>query len=79
MTNPIRLLLADDHPVVRAGLRAVLDSEPDFCVVAEAATAERAGGGGRPPPGSGTQTVKNTDSGAPRAPGPPPRRPTPHP
>lgn len=41
--NPaIRLLLADDHPVVRAGLRAVLDTEPGFTVVGEAATAERA-------------------------------------
>ncbi|MCX5143840.1 MULTISPECIES: response regulator transcription factor [unclassified Streptomyces] len=40
--DPIRLLLADDHPVVRAGLRAVLDTEPDFRVVAEAPTAERA-------------------------------------
>lgn len=39
---PIRLLLADDHPVVRAGLRAVLETEPDFVIVAEAATAERA-------------------------------------
>ncbi|MER5441564.1 response regulator transcription factor [Streptomyces sp. NPDC002790] len=38
----IRLLLADDHPVVRAGLRAVLDAEADFAIVAEAATAERA-------------------------------------
>ena len=38
----IRLLLADDRPVVRAGLRAVLDTEPDFAVVGEAATAERA-------------------------------------
>ncbi|CAL9575020.1 response regulator [Streptomyces sp. enrichment culture] len=38
----IRLLLADDHPVVRAGLRAVLDTEPGFEVVAEAATAEGA-------------------------------------
>lgn len=38
----IRLLLADDHPVVRAGLRAVLDTEQDFTVVAEAATAEAA-------------------------------------
>lgn len=38
----IRLLLADDHPVVRAGLRAVLDAEPDFDIVAEAATAEDA-------------------------------------
>ncbi|MEU2659540.1 response regulator transcription factor [Streptomyces sp. NPDC007325] len=44
MTAPgtVRLLLADDHPVVRAGLRAVLDTEPGFTVVGEAATAERA-------------------------------------
>lgn len=32
-----RLLLADDHAVVRQGLRLVLDSEPDLDVVAEAA------------------------------------------
>ncbi|MET7741259.1 response regulator transcription factor [Streptomyces sp. NPDC005385] len=46
----VRLLLADDHPVVRAGLRAVLSAEPDFEIVAEAPTAEeavdRAGAGG---------------------------------
>jgi len=30
-----RVLLADDHPVVRRGLREVLDSEPDFQVIAE--------------------------------------------
>lgn len=42
MTLPIRLLIADDHPVVRAGLRAVLETEPDFRIVGEASTAERA-------------------------------------
>ncbi|CAM5393532.1 DNA-binding response regulator [Streptomyces badius] len=40
--DTIRLLLADDHPVVRAGLRAVLDTEPGFRVAGEAATAEEA-------------------------------------
>ncbi|MFD6435653.1 response regulator [Streptomyces venezuelae] len=39
---PIRLLLADDHPVVRAGLRAVLETEEGIAVTAEAATAEEA-------------------------------------
>ena len=38
----IRLLLADDHPVVRAGLRALFAAEPDIEIVAEAATAEDA-------------------------------------
>lgn len=38
----IRLLLADDHPVVRAGLRALFWLEPDFEVVAEADTARDA-------------------------------------
>lgn len=31
----IRVMLIDDHPVVRAGLRAILDSFPDISVVAE--------------------------------------------
>ncbi|MET0714654.1 MAG: response regulator transcription factor [Mycetocola sp.] len=38
----IRLLIADDHPVVRAGLRALFATEPDLDVVAEAATGEQA-------------------------------------
>ncbi|MBE2201155.1 MAG: response regulator transcription factor [Anaerolinea sp.] len=35
--TPIHLLLVDDHPLVREGLRAVLGAEPDMRIVAEAA------------------------------------------
>lgn len=37
MGRPIRILIADDHTLVRAGLRALLDSEPGMEVVGEAA------------------------------------------
>uniref|UniRef100_UPI003B3AF18F response regulator n=1 Tax=Nakamurella sp. TaxID=1869182 RepID=UPI003B3AF18F len=36
MTAPTRVLLADDHTLVRRGLRLILDGEPDLQVVAEA-------------------------------------------
>jgi DNA-binding NarL/FixJ family response regulator len=36
VTEPIRLLIVDDHMVVRAGLRDILSSQPDFEVIAEA-------------------------------------------
>jgi two-component system response regulator NreC len=32
----IRLLLVDDHGIMRAGLRSILETEPDMCVVGEA-------------------------------------------
>jgi DNA-binding NarL/FixJ family response regulator len=32
----IRLLIADDQPMIRAGIRAILESQPDLTVVAEA-------------------------------------------
>ena len=35
--QPIRILLADDHEVVRRGLKLVLESEPDLRVTSEAA------------------------------------------
>ncbi|HEY3559158.1 MAG TPA: response regulator transcription factor [Kribbella sp.] len=36
MTDPISLLLVDDHPVVRNGLRGMFESTPGFTVLAEA-------------------------------------------
>lgn len=33
---PIRIILADDHGIVRAGLRTLLNAEPDFEVIGEA-------------------------------------------
>jgi DNA-binding NarL/FixJ family response regulator len=42
VTSPIRLLIADDHPVVRDGLRAMLATQPDMELVGEAATGNQA-------------------------------------
>lgn len=42
MTEKIRILLADDHAVLRAGLRALLNAEPDMEVVGEAANGQQA-------------------------------------
>lgn len=38
----IRIMLVDDHPIVRGGLRAALDADPEITVVGEAATGEDA-------------------------------------
>ncbi len=37
----IRLLIIDDHEMVREGLKAILTSEPDFEIVGDAASAEQ--------------------------------------
>jgi DNA-binding NarL/FixJ family response regulator len=42
MPSPIRILVVDDHPVVRDGLVAMLNTQPDFAVVGEAATGAEA-------------------------------------
>jgi two-component system, NarL family, response regulator LiaR len=42
MSEPITVLLADDHAMVRQGVRAFLETQPDITVVAEAASGEEA-------------------------------------
>jgi two-component system, NarL family, response regulator NreC len=40
--NPVRIVLADDHTIVRNGLRAVLGRHPEFAVVGEAGNGREA-------------------------------------
>lgn len=40
--DSLRVLIADDHPVVRLGIRSLLESQPDIVVVGEAATGQEA-------------------------------------
>jgi DNA-binding NarL/FixJ family response regulator len=42
VSNPIRLVIADDHPVVRDGLRAMLETQPEIEVVGDATTGAEA-------------------------------------
>lgn len=42
MSNEIRIVLADDHPIVRRGLRLTIESDPRLQVVAEANDGEEA-------------------------------------
>ena len=42
MSDNVRLLISDDHPVVRVGLRGMLSGEPDFEVVGEATNGKEA-------------------------------------
>src|SRR5580693_4303329 len=40
--QPVRILIADDHAIIRGGLRALLAHEPGFEIVAEAADGRQA-------------------------------------
>ena len=40
--SSVRLVIADDHPIFRDGLRRLLEVEPDFKVVGEASNGEEA-------------------------------------
>ena len=40
--NKIRILVADDHPIFRDGLRKLLEAEPDFRVIGEASDGQEA-------------------------------------
>ena len=42
MEDPIRVLIADDHPLFRDGMRGLLGSLPDMEVVGEASSGEQA-------------------------------------
>ncbi|MCW1926601.1 response regulator transcription factor [Luteolibacter arcticus] len=68
MKKPIRIFLADDHPSLRAGLAAILNSQPDLKVVAEAGSGREVMASKeaadvfimdlRMPDGDGVQTIK---------------------
>ena len=42
MSNPIRILVAEDHLVARVGVSAIVNMQPDMTVVAEAANGQQA-------------------------------------
>jgi len=42
MSSKIRVLIADDHAIVREGLRAILEAQPDFEIAGEAVDGQEA-------------------------------------
>jgi DNA-binding NarL/FixJ family response regulator len=63
----IRVFLADDHAVVRDGVRLVLEANKDLCVVGTAGIRWCADGAGRPASGIAPGHLGNrNDEGIPR-------------
>lgn len=42
MAEPVRVLIVDDHPIVRSGLRGAIEADPSVVVVGEAGSGEAA-------------------------------------
>ena len=42
MSDPVRILLADDHPLVRTGVRRILEAQPGLTVAGEVSTGDAA-------------------------------------
>ncbi len=42
MSDPIRIMIVEDHAIVRQGLAALLRTVPDFAIVAEASDGRKA-------------------------------------
>ena len=42
MANPVRILIVDDHPMAREGMKVILEEEPTFQIVGEATTGKKA-------------------------------------
>ena len=42
MTEPIKILIVDDHAIVREGMMALMASKPDLCVIGQASNGEQA-------------------------------------
>ncbi|MBE0695892.1 MAG: response regulator, partial [Anaerolineaceae bacterium] len=40
--NPIKVVIADDHPFVRIGIRKILESTPGFVVIGESQNGQEA-------------------------------------
>ena len=62
MPAPVRILLADDHAIVRKGIRDFLEEDRDLTVVAEATNGDEASAPGARAP-AGRRGARHSDAG----------------